>query len=209
MKLTHFKVTNYRNIWDSRWIDINDISAFVGQNEAGKSNLFEALYRINPFAPNEAYNIDEDWPVDDWGNKDPSALVCEAKFALAAKEIESLYDEVGLTEPEAVEEGEKPAEGSRVAESEGSRFELPAELILVGSRRYNSGPTFAVAGDRAEGFNVVNVDAWAKKHIPTKSRRSRSFLTSPRSILMSSWPRVTPRKGVRSAPSTSGRHRLF
>lgn len=25
---------------------INDITAFVGQNEAGKSNLFEALYRI-------------------------------------------------------------------------------------------------------------------------------------------------------------------
>jgi len=32
-------------------IEINGITAFVGQNEAGRSNLFEALYRINPFAP--------------------------------------------------------------------------------------------------------------------------------------------------------------
>ena len=68
MKLTQFRVTNYRNVRDSGCITVNDISAFVGQNEAGKSNLFEALYRINPFVPNETYSIDEDWPVDDWGN---------------------------------------------------------------------------------------------------------------------------------------------
>jgi AAA15 family ATPase/GTPase len=49
---------------DSGWTDVNEVAAFVGQNESGKSNLFEALYRINPFAANEAYNIDEDWPVD-------------------------------------------------------------------------------------------------------------------------------------------------
>jgi AAA15 family ATPase/GTPase len=63
MRLTRFKVTNYRNVIESGWIYVNDITAFVGPNEAGKSNLFEALYRINPFVPSEAYNIDEDWPV--------------------------------------------------------------------------------------------------------------------------------------------------
>lgn len=46
MQLTHFKVTKYRNVWDSGWIEVGNITAFVGQNEAGKSNLFEALYRI-------------------------------------------------------------------------------------------------------------------------------------------------------------------
>ena len=90
MKLTQFRVANYRNVRDSGWITVNDISAFVGQNEAGKSNLFEALYRINPFVPNDTYSIDEDWPVDDWGNKDPSALVCEARFDLNVEEIRSL-----------------------------------------------------------------------------------------------------------------------
>jgi hypothetical protein len=48
IQLKQFKVTKYRNILDSEWIDVNASMSFVGQNEAGKSNLFEALYRINP-----------------------------------------------------------------------------------------------------------------------------------------------------------------
>ncbi|MCK9502367.1 MAG: AAA family ATPase [Desulfobulbaceae bacterium] len=165
MKLTQFKVTNYRNIWDSGWIDVNDITAFVGQNEAGKSNLFEALYRINPFAPGEAYNIDEDWPVDDWGNKDTSALVCQAKFVLASDEIKSLYDEAGLSESEPAKEGE-PAEDKAVEEEGEPAVELPTELTLMGSRSYSTGPTFAITGDLVDDFDVANVDGWAKKHAP-------------------------------------------
>ncbi len=34
MELTSFKVTKYRNVWDSGWIEANKITAFVGQNEA-------------------------------------------------------------------------------------------------------------------------------------------------------------------------------
>lgn len=50
MRLSKFKITNYRNILDSGWIITTKITAFVGQNEAGKSNLFEALYCINPYS---------------------------------------------------------------------------------------------------------------------------------------------------------------
>jgi energy-coupling factor transporter ATP-binding protein EcfA2 len=165
MQLTYFKVTKYRNVWDSGWIEVGNITAFVGQNEAGKSNLFEALYRINPFAPGEAYNIDEDWPVDDWGNKDPSALVCQAKFSLTPEEIESLYDEAGHPEPESTPEGEQAAEDGGAEEDEAAA-ELPSELTLIGSRSYNAGPTFAVEGEFAEHFDASKVDAWAKKHAP-------------------------------------------
>ncbi len=45
------------------------------ENEAGKSNLFEALYGINPFDIESDYNIDEDWPVDKWVENDDEALV--------------------------------------------------------------------------------------------------------------------------------------
>lgn len=165
MQLTHFKVTKYRNVWDSGWIEVGNITAFVGQNEAGKSNLFEALYRINPFASGEAYNIDEDWPVDDWGNKDPSALVCQAKFSLTPEEIESLCDEAGRPEPEPAPEGEQAAEDGGAEEDEAAA-ELPSELTLIGSRSYNAGPTFVVEGELAEDFDVSKVDAWAKKHAP-------------------------------------------
>jgi energy-coupling factor transporter ATP-binding protein EcfA2 len=165
MQLTYFKVTKYRNVWDSGWIEVVNITAFVGQNEAGKSNLFEALYRINPFAPGEAYNIDEDWPVDDWGNKDPSALVCQAKFSLTPEEIESLYEEAGHPEPESTPEGEQAAEDGGAQEGEAAA-ELPSELTLIGSRSYNTGPTFAVEGEFTEDFDASKVDAWAKKHAP-------------------------------------------
>jgi len=165
MQFTHFKVTKYRNVWDSGWIEIGNITAFVGQNEAGKSNLFEALYRINPFAPGEAYNIDEDWPVDDWGNKDPSAIVCHAKFALTPEEIESLYDEAGHPEPEPAPEGEQTAEGGAAEEDEADA-ELPSEMTLIGTRSYNTGATFAVEGELAEHFDAAKVDAWVKAHAP-------------------------------------------
>ena len=166
MQLTHFKVTNYRNVLDSGWIEVNSITAFVGQNEAGKSNLFEALYRIHPFAPDEAYNIDEDWPVDDWGNKNPAAQVCQAKFALTPEEIEALYDEAALPEPEPAAEGDQAAEDGAAGADEAER-DLPTELILIGSRSYNAGPAFAVAkADIAGALDAAKVDAWAKKHAP-------------------------------------------
>ena len=165
MELTFFRVTNYRNVQDSDWIEAGEIVAFVGQNEAGKSNLFEALYRINPYAPGEAYNINEDWPVDDWGNQDSSALVCQAKFALTPEEIKSLYEEAGLPEPEPALDGEQGAK-ERAAEKNAADAELPSELILIGSRYYDAGPTFAVKEELTENFDAGKVDAWAKAHAP-------------------------------------------
>ena len=59
MEFVAFRVTNYRNILDSGRIAVNRITSFVGQNEAGKSNLFDALYRVNPFDQKAAYNLSE------------------------------------------------------------------------------------------------------------------------------------------------------
>lgn len=165
MKLRSFKVTNYRNVSSTDWIEVGNIVAFVGQNEAGKSNLFEALYRINPFAPDEAYKIDEDWPVDNWGNKDPSVLVCQAKFSLTPEEIESLYEEAGHPEPEPTPEDEQAAEDGD-QERDDATAALPGELTLIGSRSYNAGPTFVVEGELGEELDAGKVDTWAKKHAP-------------------------------------------
>lgn len=165
MQLTRFQITNYRNIIDSGWVDVTGITAFVGQNEAGKSNLFEALYRINPYAPGEDYDIDEDWPVDDWGNKDPSVFVCRAEFALTPEEIESLYDDAEHPEPLPEPEVERATEGG-LADEKGAPAELPSKLTLVASRTYSSGSTFSVEGQLAEDFDAAKVDAWAKAHAP-------------------------------------------
>jgi energy-coupling factor transporter ATP-binding protein EcfA2 len=84
-KLTQFKVTNFRNILDSDWIDVGKVTALIGQNEAGKSNLCEALFRLYPFDDSK-YDLDFDWPVDLWEKKDPKAIVCRARFVLSTEE---------------------------------------------------------------------------------------------------------------------------
>lgn len=165
MNLRFFKVSNYRNVKNSDWIDVGDVTAFVGQNEAGKSNLFEALYRINPFIPNEAYNIDEDWPVDDWGNKDPSAVVCEAIFSLTEEEITSLHNEAVQITPGGEEEDETATEEAG-GQGEEPTAALPSELMLIASRAYNSEPTYRVHGEPGTALDPETVDTWAKKNAP-------------------------------------------
>ena len=51
MEFEGFPFTNYRTSVDSGWINSNWIRAFEDQNEAGKSNLFETLYTLNPITP--------------------------------------------------------------------------------------------------------------------------------------------------------------
>jgi predicted ATP-dependent endonuclease of OLD family len=46
--LDRFKVTNFRSIEESDWIEVSDNSCLVGTNEAGKTNLLIALWKLNP-----------------------------------------------------------------------------------------------------------------------------------------------------------------
>ncbi len=48
MNLKEFQVKNYRSINDSGMISVSKLTAFLGRNESGKSNLLHALYSLNP-----------------------------------------------------------------------------------------------------------------------------------------------------------------
>lgn len=48
MKLTRFRVTNFRSVVDSGWVDVDDVTALIGVNESGKSNLLLALWKLKP-----------------------------------------------------------------------------------------------------------------------------------------------------------------
>jgi AAA15 family ATPase/GTPase len=39
INLIKFRVQNFRCITDSQWIDVDDVTAFVGINEAGKTEI--------------------------------------------------------------------------------------------------------------------------------------------------------------------------
>jgi hypothetical protein len=48
MTLKQFRVKNFRSVMDSGWIECDDVTTLVGINEAGKSNLILALWKLNP-----------------------------------------------------------------------------------------------------------------------------------------------------------------
>ena len=43
MRLQSFSVTNFRSITDSGRVDVSQITAILGRNESGKSNLLRGL----------------------------------------------------------------------------------------------------------------------------------------------------------------------
>ena len=53
MKLSLFKVQNFRSFHNSGWVSCQDVTALAGVNESGKSNLLKALWKLKP-----AFKID-------------------------------------------------------------------------------------------------------------------------------------------------------
>lgn len=167
MNLRRFRVTNYRNILDSDWICLNTITAFVGQNEAGKSNLFEALYCINPYIPGTEYNVDEDWPVDQWQQKETAVgtVVCQAEFTLTADEIRSLISSaVQLQTANAEESNSEPLHDIKDV------VIAPSDVVIAASKAYGSATTFRVVEtSQAAGtpqWNEESVQIWARQVLP-------------------------------------------
>lgn len=62
MHLTSFMVTNFRSIDDSGSVDVSQITAILGRNESGKSNLLRALHSLNPAEGFAALNPTKDFP---------------------------------------------------------------------------------------------------------------------------------------------------
>ncbi len=158
MKFERFRILNYRNVKDSGWINVNSVTAFVGQNEAGKSNLFEALYRINPFLQQDLnHNVNEDWPIDDWGNKPSgppvSPIVCEVEFSLSSEEVSNVLVSAKKT-PSAESDGESV------------KTNTPTSLTLEGRSFYGAAPIFSIPNSIELGIDDDLVNKWAKAHVP-------------------------------------------
>ena len=64
MKLKLFRVQNFRSFLDSGWINCQDITAIAGVNEAGKSNLLKALWKLKPAFQSDNKISHSDLPRD-------------------------------------------------------------------------------------------------------------------------------------------------
>ena len=104
MKLSKVHITEFQSIQDSTEFEIGDVTCLVGKNEAGKTALLKALYRLNPVSESEgAFDVTEDYPrqaVSDYedavnaGSRDP-ALVVRATYALETADIEAVREAYG------------------------------------------------------------------------------------------------------------------
>lgn len=62
MELKSFRVRNFRSINDSGEIDVSRITALLGRNESGKSNVLRALHSLNPADGFKALSPIKDFP---------------------------------------------------------------------------------------------------------------------------------------------------
>ncbi len=63
MKAVRFRVQNFRNIDDSGWVPLDQVTNFVGRNESGKTALLKALHKFNPSSP-ESLDAHREFPRD-------------------------------------------------------------------------------------------------------------------------------------------------
>ena len=88
MRLLKFRVTEFRSVLDSGWIDVESITALIGTNESGKTNILLPLWKLNP-ADDGAINLQDDLPRDkyhEYRNADPMPTFITAVFTLEDKE---------------------------------------------------------------------------------------------------------------------------
>jgi predicted ATP-dependent endonuclease of OLD family len=80
-------VTHFRSVEDSGWINLNDVTAFIGTNESGKTNLLVPLWKLNP-AKDGDINAIQDYPRDKYhiirAQKNKPVFI-EARFQLSEK----------------------------------------------------------------------------------------------------------------------------
>jgi len=148
MKAKRFRIQNFRNIDDSGWILLDQVTAFVGRNESGKTALLKALHKFNPASP-EPYDPMREFPRDRYmrdfvggGSKGSDWPVCSVAFAVDDALKADMAD---LLPPDQIPPTEVIAtryyDGSITFEYEPDIAEQPLspEPILAGLKAFASG----------------------------------------------------------------------
>lgn len=102
MKLLRFRVQSFRSIGDTRWIDVDDVTAFIGTNESGKSNILLALWKLNPARDGEI-DLKADAPrkrYNEIRNMEVKPVFIEAEFELDDELIDQLVSLTGVERDE-------------------------------------------------------------------------------------------------------------
>jgi len=107
MNPQHFRAQNYKCIDDTGWVEIDDLTCFIGKNEAGKTVLMETLEHLNPAYGDGDFTPYEDYPRRRWPEykqrheTDPDPVV-SVRFALDEEERAKLEDRGGTAPDDEV-----------------------------------------------------------------------------------------------------------
>ena len=94
MRLRRFRVQKFRSIEDSGWVDTSNITALIGINEAGKSNLMLPLWKLNPARDGEVDPL-ADYPRKDYAQFSSSTekpVFITADFSVDPSTLEKLCE---------------------------------------------------------------------------------------------------------------------
>lgn len=84
MKLEAFRVQNFRSVEDSGWLSTEDVTALIGTNESGKTNLLMPLWKLKPAKRGEI-DPTADYPrrrFNEIRGMEPKPVFISAQFAL-------------------------------------------------------------------------------------------------------------------------------
>ena len=100
MLLKRFRVIDFRSVLDSGWIDVDDVTALVGENESGKTNVLLPLWKLNPASADGAIDLVDDYPRDRYHevrglNPEELPVFIQADFELAHPVCEELSQLTG------------------------------------------------------------------------------------------------------------------
>lgn len=105
MKLTKIRITKYQSVQDSTEFEVGSVTCLVGKNEAGKTAILRALYRLNPITETGAtFNATHDYPRSEFiayeanvesGGISPASVV-HATFELESDDISAIHERFGV-----------------------------------------------------------------------------------------------------------------
>lgn len=177
MKLKEYRVREFRSIWDSGPIEVDDqTTCFVGKNEAGKTSILDALYRTNPIRKGDAvFDLTYDYPkreVEDYrfaveNNERDEAAVVECTYELDKADLLAVEDVFGpnvlkgKSFKRTTYYGKANSRYSLSCDSTAARKHLASNPALADDLRATLGDAadwaaFATALNEAEATDAVN-----------------------------------------------------
>lgn len=151
MHLTRFRVTNFRSVQNSGWVDVDDVTALIGVNESGKTNLLVPLWKLNPAMGGEIH------PTSDYPKKHFGAIrQAPRDYCFITAEFEA---------------------GTLAGEFSAKAQISPEEAALVSVKRYFNGE-YGISFPRHQ--KIAELDGAEVKALIAAASRSITELVPPR-----------------------------